>query len=187
MNTKTEIDYHSPEAASIQTVSGWVSRTGHFWGKDEHMARYDGSTHRVCKENPEHGVHEKNAWCEKCRAERMDAKFAAMPRREYDGTPIVVFDSDTYFFDADDLISWLLDNDIKPEDARLVFCKPNYASPIDPNEHFSDDLPEDGEVSATLAAAFDVLNKVIEAEGPLSWNEGDTAVTLPADFLGSAT
>ena len=36
----------SPEAASVQTVTGWVSRTGRYWGNDERMARYDGSTHR---------------------------------------------------------------------------------------------------------------------------------------------
>ena len=36
----------SPEAASIQTVTGWVSSNGRYWGNDEHMARYDGSTHR---------------------------------------------------------------------------------------------------------------------------------------------
>lgn len=178
-----QIMYDSPEAASLQTVTGWVSSTGRFWGQDEHMARYDGSTHRVCKANPAHGVHENNAYCEKCRDERMDAKFAAMPRRDYDGSPVVVFDSDTYFFDPESLADWMLDNDIKPENAQLVFCKPNYPRRIDPNEHFCDYLPEDGDVSAKLAAAFEALNEVIAAEPPMSWNEGDTAVTLPADFL----
>jgi len=185
MTTRTEkrIDYNAPEAASIQTVTGWVSSKGRFWGNDEHMARYEGSTHRICKENPEHGEHETNSWCEKCRDERMTAKWEAMPRREYDDTPVVVFDSDTYFFDADDLVNWLDEHDIKPEDAQLVFCKPNYPRQIDPNEHFNDDLPEDGEVSATLAAAFDVLNAVIAAEPPMSWTEGNEAVILPANFL----
>lgn len=181
-NTKT-IMYDSPEAASVQTVTGWVSSTGRFWGQDEHMARYDGSTHRVCKNNPSHGVIERNTYCRQCRDENMDAKFDSMPRREYDGSPVVVFDSDDYFFDADSLADWLVSNDIKPEDARLVFCNPNYPSQIDPNEHFTDDLPEDGEVSGELAAAFEVLNKAIAASPPLSWTQGDTAVTLPADFF----
>ena len=75
---------------------------------------------------------------------------------------------------------------IKPEDARLVFCKPRHPAIIDPNEHYQYDLPEDGEVSATLLAAFDALNKVIEAEKPLSWWEGDEAVVLPAGFLEHA-
>jgi len=42
------VPYDSAEAASIQTVTGWVSRSGRFWGNDEHMARYDGCTHRKC-------------------------------------------------------------------------------------------------------------------------------------------
>lgn len=184
--TKKIIMADSPEAASIQTVTGWVSSTGHFWGNDERMARFDGSTHKICEHNPAHGVVEQRSWCEACRAERMTAKWEAMPRREYDGSPVCVFDSDTYFFDGDEISDWLLDNDIKPEDARLVFCKPRLPAIIDPNEHYQDDLPEDGEVSATLAAAFDALNKVIEAEKPLSWWEGDEAVVLPAGFLEHA-
>jgi hypothetical protein len=39
----------SDEAASIQTVTGWVDRHGRFWGKDEHQARWCGATHRKCK------------------------------------------------------------------------------------------------------------------------------------------
>lgn len=184
--TKKIIMADSPEAASIQTVTGWVSSTGHFWGNDERMARYDGSTHKICEQNPAHGVIEQRSWCEACRTEKMTAKWDAMPRREYDGSPVCVLQGDTYFFDADEIAGWLLDNDIKPEDARLVFCKPRYPAIIDPNEHYEDDLPEDGEVSATLAAAFDALNKVIEAESPLSWWEGDEAVVLPAGFLEHA-
>ena len=45
MAEKQIIMEDSPEAASIQTVTGWVSRTGRFWGNDERMARFDGSTH----------------------------------------------------------------------------------------------------------------------------------------------
>ena len=184
--TKKVIMADSDEAASIKTVTGWVSSTGHFWGKDERMARFDGSTHKICDKNPAPGVVEQRSWCEACRAERMTAKWEAMPRREYDGEPVCVFDSDTYFFAPEEIADWLLDNDIKLEDARLVFCKPKHPEQIDPNEHYQDDLPEDGEVSAALAEAFDALNKIIEAQPPLSWWEGDEAVVLPDDFLGSA-
>lgn len=176
----------SPEAASIQTVTGWVSSTGRFWGKDERLARFDGSTHKICEHNPAHGVIEQRSWCKACRGDKMTAKWDAMPRREYDGTPVCVFDSDTYFFDPEEISDWLLENDIKLEDARLVFCKPCYPAIIDPNEHYQDDLPEDGKVSAALAEAFDALNKVIEAHPPMSWWEGDEAVVLPADFLKDA-
>lgn len=183
---KKPVLYESDEAASLQTVTGWVSRTGHFWGKDEHMARYDGSTHRTCSQNPAHGVVETHGWCRMCRDERMDAKFAAMPRRAYDGEPVAVFDGDTYFFDAESIADWLVDNDIEPEDARLVFCKPNMASEIDPYEHFRDDLPEDGEVSDRLMAAFDALNAAIRDEPPLSWYPGEEAVILPGKHAVAA-
>ena len=45
MAEKPIIMEDSPEAASIKTVTGWVSRTGRFCGDDERMARFDGSTH----------------------------------------------------------------------------------------------------------------------------------------------
>lgn len=40
-------------AASIQTVRGWVSRTGQFCGDNEELARHLGATHKLCG-NPEH-------------------------------------------------------------------------------------------------------------------------------------
>ncbi|MEB2744543.1 hypothetical protein [Citrobacter portucalensis] len=53
MNMKTEkiVMMDSDEAASIQTVTGWVDRQGRFWGKDENQARWCGATHRKCKTN----------------------------------------------------------------------------------------------------------------------------------------
>lgn len=39
----------SAEAASFQTVTGWVSSNGHFYGNDERTARYDGCTHQLCE------------------------------------------------------------------------------------------------------------------------------------------
>lgn len=180
------INYESDEAASIQTVTGWVSANGSFWGKDEHMARYVGSTHRLCEKNPEHGAHETRGWCKQCREERMQARYDAMPRKEYDGSPIVVYDGEDYFFDEGALRDWLVDNEIAPEDARLVFCVPNKAAEIDPCDHFTDDLPEDSDesaFSARLMAAFEALNAAIREEPPLSWRGGDVAVVLPANFL----
>lgn len=185
MKTENVILYDSPEAASIQTVTGWVASNGQFWGKDEHMARYVGSTHKVCEKNPAHGTHKNHTWCEVCQAERRQVKFDAMDRKPWDGTsPVVIFDTDTYFFDEDAVRDWLIDNDIKPEDARLVYCTPNMASEVD-GDHWCDDLQEDGELSANLEAALEELNKVIRAEPPLSWSEGNTVAVLPADFLGT--
>ena len=69
MTDKKRILYDSPEAASVQTVTGWVSSRGMFCGNDEHMARHHGSTHRVCEKNLDHGEHETRGYCEVCARE----------------------------------------------------------------------------------------------------------------------
>lgn len=184
MTDKKIIMYESPEAATLQTVTGWVAANGQFWGNDERMARFCGSTHRLCNVNPAHPVHETNGYCHACRDERIKAEWDAMPRRVWDEIePVVIYDTDRYFFDAESLRDYLFDNSIEIDDAQLVFCVPNKAQQIDPNEHFCDDLYEDGEVSAELAAAFEVLNEVIKREQPLSWSPGKERAVLPADFL----
>lgn len=179
-----KILFDSAQAASIKTVSGWVSSRGHFWGTDERMARYDGSTHRICQRNPEHGEHETNGWCTICYEEEKASRLAAMPWRDYDGTPVVVFGEEEYFFKADDLRAWLVDNDVKPQDARLVFCEPLRLSSIEP-DHWADDLPEDGDLPAEVQDALDALNKAIANAGPSAWIEGGVRVRLPAGFLES--
>ena len=113
--------YESPEAASIQTVTGWVSADGRFWGNNEDVARYSGSTHRLCKNNPDHPAHPTNRWCGVCRNERLAAQFAAIPRRIWGGEPITDFDGDRYFFDEEDLRDYILDHDIDLADLKLVF------------------------------------------------------------------
>ncbi|MDX5626641.1 MULTISPECIES: hypothetical protein [unclassified Brenneria] len=50
MQNKTEkiILRDSEEAASIKTVTGWVSAKGRVYGDNEDLARYDGATHQRC-------------------------------------------------------------------------------------------------------------------------------------------
>ena len=176
--------YESPEAASIQTVTGWVAADGRFWGNDEYMARYCGSTHRICKNNPAHPIHRTNGWCDVCHDEIRAAKFAAMPRRIWGGEPITDFDGDSYFFDEEDLRDHILNHEIDLADLKLVFCTPNYPSEIDPSDHFMDDLPEDGEINDDqLLAAFDLVNEMIRKSPPLSWSPGAEAVDLPQSFI----
>lgn len=184
MREEKVVMYESPEAASIQTVTGWVDPSGRFWGKDEHMARYCGSTHRHCAKSPDHPIHATNGWCEDCRAESRAAKFDAMPKRVWGGEVITEYDGDQYFFDEEDLRDYLIEHEIDLGDLKLVFCTPNYARQIDPNDHFCDDLPEDGEVNDDqLLAAFELLNEMISKCPPLSWSPGNEAVELPTTFI----
>lgn len=168
--------YDSPEAAKIETVTGWRARTGEFWGDNEHMARYCGSTHKRCDQCG--GVVEKGSWCSPCHQVKRREKFAGYERKSWDGMePVNLFDTDVYFFSLDALADYCAEHDVKAADLPLVFCMPNYASAIDPADHFIDDLPEDGEIPDDLAEAFDALNKVIAAHTtPLSWSPDDIAV-----------
>jgi hypothetical protein len=166
---KPIIMFDAPEAASLKTVTGWVSSDGRFFGNDENLARYCGATHRRYDVNPEHPIYEVNSYCDECRHARRQAKFAAMPIKEWAGEPLVIFDSDQYFFDEDSLRDYLIDSDIDLADLQLCICEPNYPSQIDPADHFCDDLPEDGEIrDDQLLAAFDLLNEMIRQSEPLS-------------------
>ncbi|RAU43477.1 MULTISPECIES: hypothetical protein [unclassified Pseudomonas] len=184
MRNEKVVMFDSAEAASFQTVSGWVDASGRFWGNDEDMARYCGSTHRHCKINPEHPIHATNGSCEVCRQERMDERFLKMEVRDWAEEPLVIYDTDTYFFDIDSLRDYLIDAEHEPEDARLCICEPNYPSEIDAADHLCDDLPEDGELQDDqLIAAFELLNEMIRKSGPLSWSQSSVAARLSAEFI----
>ena len=150
-NKNAIVMYESDEAASIQTLTGWVDRHGRYWGENEHQARWCGATHRKCAENPEHPIHSVNSCCGVCHAEKRE-----------------------------------MDNNILPEELRVVICEPNYASEIDGADIFCDDLPPDGELPSELQEAFDALNAVIKKTGPLSWSAGKYVAELPSYVLDDA-
>jgi hypothetical protein len=170
-----QIHYASPEAASVQTVTGWMSSTGQFWGADEHMARYCGCTHVACKHCG--STIEVRSYCRVCADKRELDQFSAMEKCDWDGSGMLCH-GDTYFQDEDGVLNYCFDNDVTPADLRLVICEPTFAGQIDPNEHYGDDLPEDGDVPKAIANAFEALNKAIHACGePLSWSPGKLRVS----------
>ena len=175
---QTVVLMDSAEAASIKTVTGWVSASGRFFGDDERLARYDGATHRTCEKNQDHPIYEKNGYCPECWKENRAAMFSAMPKKQWEGEPLALFDSDSYFFSLDELNDYCSDNDCRISDLDLVICEPNRAIEIDPNEYYCDDLSEDGEVPDELAAAFDALNAEIAKSAPLSWSPGKYAAVI---------
>ncbi|WP_422421830.1 hypothetical protein [Pseudomonas sp. GZD-222] len=62
---------------------------------------------------------------------------------------------------------WSADKGDNLADLKLVFCTPNYPKQIDPNDHFCDDLSEDGEINDDqLFAAFELLNEMIRKSPP---------------------
>jgi len=169
--------YDSPEAASVQTVTGWVDRHGRFWGNDEHMARWCGATHEKC---PKCGaVKGMRSYCEPCHKAAETEKWLAMPREPWDGVAMLYSEAhDRYFSDIEEVADYCNDSESNVEALRLIICKPNMARPIEPEDHFIDDLPEDGELPVALQEAFAALNDAILAcKEPLSWSPGKTAPT----------
>lgn len=167
-----------PRAAEFKTLQGWVSREGRFFGKNEDAARYDGCTHRKCRDCPNAA---KKSWliCDDCRTKWGKEKHAARNVEAWDGvTPLYSNAMDEYFFCVDSLADELDEREMRPEDALLVLCDPTYARQIEPNDYYSDDLPEDGDVPEEIEKAFAALNATLEKQPPLSWYPGEVAVDV---------
>jgi len=182
MNDKKMILQDSPEAASIQTVTGWVSRLGHFFGSGpdaERMARFDGCTHKKCEQCGE--VTPVRSYCRPCSDKREIEKYEKMERVAWSGIGALYSQAlDRYFF-GDEIYQYLEDEGVSPESLRLIICVPTYATGIDPNDHYYDDLAEDGEDPAEVQAAFDELNaRLRESKEILSWSPGRYAADMSA-------
>lgn len=178
----------SPDAASYQTVSGWVSRTRHFFGDNERLARYDGSTHSACTGC--HAIAPKSYMlCDKCRANEDTARWNKREIIEWDGTtPFCLADGDEYFFDNDRFFDWFddasFDDDTKPEDVRLLICAPVFFKQVDTeywNDAFcDDDLYSDANpLPPEIAKALEEFNKVIKAyTKPSCWRPGKKRIIM---------
>lgn len=168
----------SDEAAKRVTITGWVSRTGQFFGDDERSARWSGATHITC----ECGQVTPKGYtkCEACRKKASDARYAALPKAPWDGkTMLSMFDDDRYFADIEEAEEYAFEIESTLADLQLVLCAPVYAQQIDPNEHYCDDLAEDSEVPAEIEEAFRVLNEAIKnCREPLCFRPSKTALQL---------
>lgn len=175
------------EAANIQTLTGWVDRHGRYWGNDEQMARWCGATHRKCKNKPdEHPIHDTHGYCEECHRESRQADFAKMERVVWAGEPLVIFDSDQYFFDAESLADYCWEKSVLPSELQLIICDPNYPPEFDIEQHCEEIIP-DGEdcysLSQQIRDAADALNKAIKESAPVSWSGSDRVAIVSDDML----
>lgn len=176
MNTKTVVMRDSPEAAQLKTVTGWVSRSGQFFGNDERTARWAGCTHETCEGC---GSLIERGCCNACREKRDLERWEKAEREPWDGnTPLYSDALDEYLFykDPEELAE---DEDLAVDDLRLYICSPQYGRSID-TDYFQDELPEDGEVPDVILEAMEKLNAAIKAAGPLSWIPGEYVPTFQA-------
>lgn len=182
MKTETEIILpDDPRAARYVTdVKGWVSRDGCFYGNDERLARWAGSTHNVC-EACEVVTVRPHTKCPACRAKAGAERHAKRDTRPYNGEPIYSEAIEEFFFDDGDLADYLEGDDALPlEDLRLVFCYPQFVDCIDAEDQWNDVIPEDGEAPDWLREAVETLNDTIREhrDHPISWLGGNVAVDV---------
>lgn len=166
------VPYDSPEAASIKTVIGWVSRTGRFWGNDEHMARYDGCTHMPCGTCGE--LIEVRSYCKPCSLNKEIKRWESMPKRDWDGDESLYSQkNDVWFWNLDELSEYCEEHQCTSQSLRLIIGEPVYASQIDPMDHYASYLPEDGDLPNEIEEAFEKLNAAIKnCSTPLSYIPG---------------
>ena len=175
--TEKQILFDSPEAAVYRTdIEGWVDSTGRYFGNDERIARYSGCTHRKCERCNEL-TDKSRTVCTKCWNEMQVEKYHKMPTKMWDGKAMLYSQSaDRYFNDLEEAENWLGDEQEILDDLRLIVCEPRYATQIDVENFYCDDMPEDTTIYDThpeLVKAFDELNKVIKNyKQPLCWCVG---------------
>lgn len=161
-------------AASLQIVKGWVCSKGLFHGNDERAARYSGSTHRRCEDCGDYFL--KRSYCNRCHLKKAHEKYLAREFKEWDKmTPVVIPNSDIYFFTLEDFLDNCADEGLDPEDVHLSICEPNIASEIR-EDHYCDILAEDQNLedsAPALAGKIAELNEFIKKNKfELSWHEG---------------
>lgn len=170
--------FDSPEAASIKTVTGWVSRLGLFYGDNEEAARYSGCTHMKCTTCDSYVVRG-HLWCGSCKEKRDREAYNNRPAKEWDGKAMLYSETnDQYFLNMEEVKAFVDDIDTEMgEEAeaiaemRLVICEPNFGRPLTEN-YFASEMDDDSDLPGELIEAMSVFNEVLKKGDPLSWSPG---------------
>lgn len=154
----------SEEAAKKVTVEGWVSRNGRFYGSNEYIARYDGSTTRHCEKCGKPTREKYFLLCDECRLAKDTEKYLSYPEADWDGETILYSERvDRFFYEPYDVFDATLCYELTVEDLRLIVCEPEYYRIIDPYEFYSNNLPDEGDtLPKEIIDAFELLNDAID-------------------------
>lgn len=157
---KEEVILPSDErAARHVTITGWVARDGRFWGEDERMARYCGSTHSVC-EDCGATCGKSYLVCDPCRNKRDLARYQALPLVPWNGKMFTTLDGDEWWDDIFEFFEWCEDEGVDPKDMWLVNGEEIDLYQVH-GDMWVDQLPEDGELPQAIEDARRELNRVI--------------------------
>lgn len=171
----------SPEAAHKETREVWVDRNGRSFF-DERTARWSGTTHLRCECGT---VVKKNGSCRICADKREAARYAAMPKKPWDGKTPLCMDGDRWFYSIEDVWDYMEEYDVKIDGMPLIIGEPVYARPI-PDDWFANELPEETDIEdidPDLAKMIDDLNEYIRSKKViLSWREGGFAADMSEFF-----
>lgn len=180
---KEQILYDDDKAATYKTnIEGWVNSHGHFWGKDEHMARWSGCTDLKCKQC---GTIHNKSWtlCEKCRDKKQHDKYYEYDLVEWDGeSPVCIHDTDIYFFGGiEEVEDYCVYHDVKIEELQLLHCEANTLPDFDIMDLLEDYLCEEHTVDDLPVGAVDAvedLNESLKNSKPLTWIPVSKAVKI---------
>jgi len=172
------IMYDSGEDAKFVTnIEGWVDRKGNFFGDDEDAARYYGCTHKPCKQCGKPTIKHR-LFCDDCISIMSEKKYRKMPTRDWDeSTPAYSKNHDEYFNSMDEVEEYAKYYETSPDAMQLVICDPIYLIRLD-EDYFSDELPEETELSDEVLNAIDALNSATKNMGPVSYAPGKYAVKI---------
>lgn len=139
----------------------------------EHTARRELSTHKACECG---NIYKKNSYCDTCATKRTQEIYQNKPYKDWDlKTPICLYGSDEYFFDIDEVETYIEDNDLQPEDLNLVICEEIFISNIEEN-YWEDIIPENfdsiSDGNKEFAEKLKEFNEFISKQPPFSWSEG---------------
>lgn len=168
-------------AARKITVTGWVSKSGRFYGENESLTRYEGSTHKKC--DCGNVIIKRYSRCDFCNSKKEIEKYNSYPFKEWDKLePVYSETYKKYFFSPDEIeehIVDLEDNEEEVSDLRLLICRPNKAHSVN-SSIWEDILTEDGEIPSELQDKLDELNQFIETMSPLSWSPSNVRTAYNA-------
>ena len=170
----------SPEAASEITVTAWQSRKGLIY-LDQNIARWDGSTHRICKRGH---LNPKQGYCEICVPLDNQEEYATYPTQKWNGEILYSMANDEWLYDTASVFALLNESGKSVQELMLVLAEPTFAQGIDPDDYYEGDLPNGITVPYEIESAFDALNEAIKnCNKPLCYYPSKIAAIIDMDAM----